>query len=104
MNHHRLATRPRRWWLRDRSCSRLNGTGALMPIRPHLPETTTFEPETIATMSRAFEEACAALRVSAGDTHGRAIVATRIIDLARIGIVDADALRERILSEARLVA
>jgi hypothetical protein len=36
-------------------------------------------------MSKAFEEACNALQVFAGDEKGREIVATRIIDLARRG-------------------
>jgi hypothetical protein len=41
-------------------------------------------------MSKAFEEACIALRVFAGE-RGREIVATRIIDLARNGLVDPTA-------------
>ena len=75
-----------------------------MPIRPHLPESNTFEPEAVAAMSWAFEQACAALHVFAGDRNGREIVATRIIDLARLGIVDANTLRDRVLAESRLVA
>jgi len=75
-----------------------------MPIRQHLSEHASFEPEAISAMSRAFEEACASLRVFAGDQKGREVIATRVIDLARGGMIDADALRDRVLLEARAVA
>jgi hypothetical protein len=38
-----------------------------MPIRKHLVDKPAFSPETIAAMSKAFEGACIALRVYAGD-------------------------------------
>jgi hypothetical protein len=66
-----------------------------MPIRKHLTDKTVFGPAAIEAMSKAFEEACNALRVFAGDEKGREIVATRIIDLAR-------AIRNRVVAEARL--
>lgn len=71
-----------------------------MPIRPYLADKAAFGPDTIAAMSKAFEEACIALGVFAGDEKGREIVATRIIDLARNGLVDPNALRDRVISEA----
>ena len=71
-----------------------------MPIRPYLADKAAFGPDTITAMSKAFEEACIALRVFAGDEKGREIVATRIIDLARNGLVDPNALRDRVVSEA----
>jgi hypothetical protein len=71
-----------------------------MPIRAYLADKAAFGPDTIAAMSQAFEEACIALRVFAGDEGGREIVATRIIDLARNGLVDPKALRDRVVSEA----
>ena len=74
-----------------------------MPIRKHLTDKTSFGPDTIEKMSKAFEEACIALRVVAGDEKGREIVATRIVDLARNGLVDPEALRDRVVSEARRV-
>jgi hypothetical protein len=73
-----------------------------MPIRKHLTDKTAFGPVTIEAMSKAFEEACIALQVFAGDEKGREIIATRIIDLARGGVVDAAALRHRVVAEARL--
>jgi hypothetical protein len=42
------------------------------------------------------------LQVSAGDEKGREIIATRIIDLARSGLIDPAALRDRVITEARL--
>jgi hypothetical protein len=53
-------------------------------------------------MSEAFEEACNALQVFAGDEKSREIVATRIIDLARYGLPDPKALLNRVVAEARL--
>ena len=73
-----------------------------MPIRKHLTDKTAFGPAAIKAMSKAYEEACIALQVYAGDEKGREIIATRIIDLARNGMIDPAALRDRIITEARL--
>ena len=73
-----------------------------MPIRKHLTDKTAFGPAAIEAMSKAFEEACTALQVYAGDEKGREIIATRIIDLARGGLIDPTALRDRVIAEARL--
>jgi hypothetical protein len=73
-----------------------------MAIRKHLTDKSAFGPAAIEAMSKAFEEACIALQVYAGDEKGREIIATRIIDLARGGVVDAAALRDRVVAEARL--
>ena len=73
-----------------------------MPIRKHLTDKTAFGPAAIEAMSQAFEEACIALQVFAGDEKGREIIATRIINLARNGLIDPTALRDRVIAEARL--
>ena len=73
-----------------------------MPIRKHLTDKRAFGPAAIEAMSKAFEEACIALHVYAGDEKGREIIATRIIDLARNGLIDSTALRDRVIAEARL--
>ena len=73
-----------------------------MPIRKHLTDKTAFGPAAIEAMSSAFEEACIALQVYAGDEKGREIIAARIIDLARRGLVDPTELRDRVIAEARL--
>ena len=74
-----------------------------MPIHKHLTDKTAFGPVAIEAMSKALEEACIALQVSAGDEKGREIIATRIVDLARSGgLIDPTALRDRVIAEARL--
>jgi ATP-dependent DNA ligase len=56
-----------------------------MPIRKHLTDKTSFGPGAIEAMSKAFEEACVALQVCAGDEKGREIVATRIAERSFTG-------------------
>ena len=73
-----------------------------MPILEHLSERCAFEPDAITAMSTAFELSCADLQVFAADQRGREIIATRIIDLARKGVVDAAALHRRVVAEARV--
>jgi hypothetical protein len=73
-------------------------------MRRYLEQAAAFDPGEIATMSKAFEEACNALHVFHGDARGREIIATRIVDLARGGVVGADALRDRVLLEAKTAA
>jgi hypothetical protein len=68
-------------------------------IRQHLPEQVAFDQGAISAMSQAFEEACNALGVFAGDARGREAIATRIIDLASRGVVDVAVLRDRVMSE-----
>jgi hypothetical protein len=75
-----------------------------MTIRRYLSESVAFDPEAIAAMSKAFEESCIALHVLSGDIHGRLSVATRIIDLASTGVIDTDALRDRVIAESQAVA
>jgi hypothetical protein len=71
-----------------------------MPIRTYLEDQSGFDPEDINTMSKALEETCTALQVN-GHTKEREIIAARIIDLARNGVVDAAALRDRVVAEAQ---
>ncbi|TMJ02619.1 MAG: hypothetical protein E6G97_12390 [Alphaproteobacteria bacterium] len=73
-------------------------------IHSQLESHTVFEPEALGAMSQAFHDACNALHIFAGDEHGRQVVATRIIDLASTGVIDAKALRDRVLMEARTAA
>ena len=71
-----------------------------MPIRLHLSKNCVFEPEAILAMSTAFELSCADLHVLAGDQRGREVVAMRIIDFARNGLIDAAALHQRVVAES----
>jgi hypothetical protein len=69
-----------------------------MPIREHLKDQSAFEPEAIEAMSLALVVACKALQID-GDIGGGQVVATRIIDLARNGVIDAKALSDRVIAE-----
>jgi hypothetical protein len=75
-------------------------TGPVMPIRRYLNDKAVFDQAAIEAMSEALERACAALRVS-GDDRGREIIAARIIDLARKGVVEAETLANRIIEAMR---
>jgi hypothetical protein len=72
-----------------------------MPIRSYLHDLGVFDPDTVRTMSSAFEQACAALSLAAHDTQARGAVAARIIALARSGVLEADELRDRVLQERK---
>ena len=71
-------------------------------ILSHSKTQTAFEPEAIRVMSQAFDDACNALRILSGDERGREVIATRIVDLASNGVVDAKALCDRVISEAHV--
>jgi hypothetical protein len=64
----------------------------------------TFDPDDVDAMARAFSETCTVLKIFAGDAHGREVIATRIIELARSGLTDPAALLDRIVTEARTAA
>jgi hypothetical protein len=51
-------------------------------------------------MSCALEEACKALHID-GPVHDREVIAARIIDLARNGVIDAKALSDRVVAETK---
>ena len=70
-----------------------------MPIRLHLSDSCVFEPEAILAMSTAFELSCADLHIFQGDQRSREIIATRIIALARNGVIDAAALHQLVVAE-----
>jgi hypothetical protein len=71
-----------------------------MPIRSFLDSHSAFDPEQIDAMSRALEDACKALNID-GQITDREVIAARIIDLARSGVIDAKALSDRVIAEAK---
>lgn len=75
-----------------------------MAIHSYFDRQAAFEPEAIREMSQAFQDACNALGIFAGDEHGRQVIAARVIDLASAGIIDAAMLRDRVLKEAHTAA
>ena len=70
-----------------------------MTIHPYLPRPNAFDPEAILTMSIALELACADLEVFADDERSREIVGTRVINLARQGVIDPAALHQGVLAD-----
>jgi hypothetical protein len=76
----------------------------MVAILSYLEDKTVFEPEALRAMSQSFDEACNALHIFSGDEQSREVIAARIIDLARTGVIDAKALRDRVLREARTAA
>lgn len=74
--------------------------GHIMPIRRYLDDQGAFDPDAITAMSDALEQACKALHIN-GQAHDREIVAERIVSLARTGVLDAKALSERVVAEAK---
>jgi hypothetical protein len=58
-----------------------------------------FEPQDIKAMSMALNDVCQALSLADGHA-GRAVIAIRIIELARRGERSPTRLRDRVLSEA----
>ena len=71
-----------------------------MPIRTYLDDHSAFHPDEIDAMSRALEETCKALHIN-GQARDRETIAARIIDLARNGMMEPAALRDRVLSEMK---
>jgi hypothetical protein len=66
-------------------------------------EVTAFDPEDIEILHRAFSEVCAALHIFASDINGQEAIATRVIDLAKGGVLNVSALRDRVLQEVHAV-
>jgi hypothetical protein len=71
-----------------------------MAIRRYIEDCAVFEPEALCALSRAFDQTCVELKIGPTDSHGRELVAVRIIELARHGMTECDALCERVMSEA----
>lgn len=72
----------------------------MAPIHPLLRKDCVFDAETTRAMATAFDGVCIALGLPDGDGRERAVIATRIIELARRGERNADHLRDRVLREA----
>ena len=71
-----------------------------MPIRRYLEDHAAFDPEAMDAMSKALEDACEALHIN-GEIKDREVVAARIIDLARQGVVDWQTLSARVVEAMR---
>jgi hypothetical protein len=71
-----------------------------MPIRSYLSDPSSFDQQEITVMSDALTQACHELNVG-DDAKDREIVAERVIALARMGVVDAKALADRVVAETK---
>ena len=60
-----------------------------------------FDPEATHALATAFDDICRDMNLADTAGSAREIVAARVIDLAREGVVDPKILRERVLREAR---
>src|SRR4051812_6995612 len=58
-----------------------------------------FEPEEVHALAAAFEEICRAMNLPEAAMVPREVVAMRVIDLARGGLLDPTLLTERVLHE-----
>jgi hypothetical protein len=73
-----------------------------MPITPYLDcDGFRFDPETKRIMGVAFEMTCAALRLADRDDPVVAIVAKKIVELAKAGERNPDLLCEQALRDLR---
>ena len=72
-----------------------------MPIRPFL-NGAAFEPEAIRNMSVVFESVCAELGLSDKDDPATRLVASKIIEIAQSGVLDAARLRSMTRKEFKL--
>jgi hypothetical protein len=70
-------------------------------ILPFIGDQNLFEPKDIAAMSSALEAVMERLELGQ-DGDARAIMATRIVDLARAGERNSGRLRDRVLHEAEM--
>jgi hypothetical protein len=70
------------------------------PVNSILPfiDRSVFDPEAVHAMSVAFDDLCRAFELTEED-RVREIMASRIVELARLGERDADRLRDRIMRE-----
>lgn len=64
-------------------------------------EHTAFEPHHTAILARAVELACTQLGIPASFERERQVIAGRIADLARAGVLDARMLSDRVVREAQ---
>jgi hypothetical protein len=69
-------------------------------IHPLLKEQAVFEPEATNALAEAFDQVCASMNIPATADHEREVIATRIIDLAREGVLDPQLLKQRVLLES----
>ena len=66
-----------------------------------LNDVSAFDPEATDILARAIDKACETLQIPSNYQHEREVIAGRVADLARSGVLDANALSERVILEAQ---
>jgi len=61
-----------------------------------------FEPDEVRALAVAFDDICREMDLPATATVAREVVATRVIDLAREGLIDPARLKDRVLHEVHI--
>lgn len=74
-----------------------------MTYNPYFDTKPSFASDDAIVLEAALDETCQALCIPPDAREDREIIAARIVDLARAGLVDRTALRQRVLNEARTV-
>ena len=69
-------------------------------VHPYIKD-AVFDPEATHALAIAFDDICTHMNLPDTDADARSIVATRVIDLARDGVLDPKVLRERVMQEAQ---
>lgn len=69
-------------------------------VSPPSKDDVVFDPEATRALALAFDQVCAALDVPPMADRDRQVIAARIVDLGREGILDPQVLRDRVLREA----
>ncbi len=70
-------------------------------VHPFLRD-AVFEPEEIQILALAFDDICRDMDLPMSATVAREVVATRVIDLAREGLIEPMLLKDRVLHEVHL--
>jgi hypothetical protein len=61
-----------------------------------------FEPDEVRALARAFDDICREMDLPATAMVAREVVAMRVIDLAREGLIDPAGLKDRVLHEVHI--
>lgn len=70
-------------------------------LKPLLEESVAFDEAATHAITVAYDEICREMKLPADAQDERQQIAMRVLDLARTGVIDAHALRERVIEELK---
>jgi len=76
--------------------------GSVVPVRPYLVEHGAFTPEDVTLIMSAFEDCLTTLGLTKPSDPTVLVVAKRVIELAKLGIVSPTDLRDQVLRSFNL--